>query len=575
LPTALKQAYKQQKQKQQQKQADPPAAAAPAAAAAVSDTAALSAAVSALGLEGDFGAELAQLLAAEDIPEVQEVDPEQQQQPQRGFVGRSGAKPQAARARKSPAEIAKAAAARRAARQRVSEKYLQSSAQALVKRAEREMADADEFEDVTDDDVIDAEATTLTQQQQGGEGGPAAAAGADDDDDLDWQALAQYEELEKYIGDVKQQQQAPGRKPAAAAAAANKVQVPAALSAAAAAEALKEEQEQQAAAPGPAAAQAAAPAAPPQQSSSSSSSLAPPKQPPQQQQQPSPVMASGKKGSKSKRAKQVAMFEKDLDELERFVNMFETMQASSSSSRQQLAQKPSLPGGGSSSTAAAAADPEAAGEAFLAALLGHDWEAELLDDLAAVIDEGEEEQQQAKQQQQQQQQARQLPQSAAGNGSSAASPAAAAVGVVSGQVDEEEDEDPWMDDITALLLGLVSISHQKYLGAPMPLPGLEAVTEEQRCGAFWSAPFSLLVLDDTAGNCVEYVNEGGVKALGRGYLDLFGQPAVELVHQGLESQVRGSGSCFILLCAHPGWVIDSDFRLCAFKAAGCCPALPL
>jgi hypothetical protein len=47
------------------------------------------------------------------------------------------------------------------------------------------------------------------------------------------------------------------------------------------------------------------------------------------------------------------------------------------------------------------------------------------------------------------------------------------------------------------------------------------------------------VLDDTAGNCVEYVNEGGVKALGRGYLDLFGQPAVDLVDQGLEPQVRG------------------------------------
>jgi hypothetical protein len=39
----------------------------------------------------------------------------------------------------------------------------------------------------------------------------------------------------------------------------------------------------------------------------------------------------------------------------------------------------------------------------------------------------------------------------------------------------------------------------------------------------------------------------GVKALGRGYLDLFGQPAVELVDQGLESQVRG-GTESLLSC---------------------------
>lgn len=96
-----------------------------------------------------------------------------------------------------------------------------------------------------------------------------------------------------------------------------------------------------------------------------------------------------------------------------------------------------------------------------------------------------------------------------------------------------------MDDITALLLGLVSISHQKYLNAPLPLPGgIEGVTEEQRCGAFWAAPWGLLVLDDSAENAVEYVNEAGSRALGGSYLDLFGQPAVALVDQGLTTQVN-------------------------------------
>lgn len=123
-----------------------------------------------------------------------------------------------------------------------------------------------------------------------------------------------------------------------------------------------------------------------------------------------------------------------------------------------------------------------------------------------------------------------------------------------------------MDDITALLLGLVSISHQKYFNQPLPLPGLEGVKEEQRCGAFWGAPWGLVVLDDSSQNCLEYVNEAACKMLGAGYLDLFGKAAVELVDPGLEAQVCVcvfSCVCLCCLCA-PNRSYTSQQTPCVF-----------
>lgn len=76
-----------------------------------------------------------------------------------------------------------------------------------------------------------------------------------------------------------------------------------------------------------------------------------------------------------------------------------------------------------------------------------------------------------------------------------------------------EGEAPWCDEVTTLLLGLVLISHQKYLEGPLG-PGLAEVPEAQRAAALWSAPFALLVADDSGDSRLEYVNDAAGGASG-------------------------------------------------------------
>lgn len=221
--------------------------------------------------------------------------------------------------------------------------------------------------------------------------------------------------------------------------------------------------------------------------------------------------------------------ERDLDELEGLAGLLESLDASVSAP---AARGSRLPGGGSSASrsggAAAAADT--AGDAVLRALLGQDWEAELLDELAAVVDEAEEED------------GGDVHRTIDVKARTLAAPAKNATEdapQTSWGEEEEENGEPWDDDVTALLLGLVAISHQKYVRAPLPLPGLEALPEEARCAAFWRAPWALLVLDDTAAAAVEYSNAAAAEGMLRSsYLGLFGRPAHELAGVSMENQVR-------------------------------------
>lgn len=73
---------------------------------------------------------------------------------------------------------------------------------------------------------------------------------------------------------------------------------------------------------------------------------------------------------------------------------------------------------------------------------------------------------------------------------------------------------------------------------PLPSPLWDTpVPEDQRVAAAWSAPFVLLVLDDSRQQQLEYSNAAASQLFGRGYLDLFGAAGHELV--ALEGQVRG------------------------------------
>lgn len=150
---------------------------------------------------------------------------------------------------------------------------------------------------------------------------------------------------------------------------------------------------------------------------------------------------------------------------------------------------------------------------------------------------------------------------------------------------EEEEADPWVDDVTTLLLGLVQLSHERYTRGLRPVaaaagdggataaaanaataaaslltaPLLPEVAgpdgQDARARAFWAADFPVLAFDDAADARVEYCNRaaagmlllragGGSPAAppsaaasllltdaeaGEGYLALFGAPAHELL----------------------------------------------
>ncbi|KAI8464162.1 MAG: hypothetical protein J3K34DRAFT_441413 [Monoraphidium minutum] len=78
-------------------------------------------------------------------------------------------------------------------------------------------------------------------------------------------------------------------------------------------------------------------------------------------------------------------------------------------------------------------------------------------------------------------------------------------------------------------------SHQKYLERPL---FDAAIPEEGRAAAAWSAPFILLVLDDSKRQQLEYSNAAASDLFGRSYLDLFGTAGHELVAPDADAQAE-------------------------------------
>ena len=87
--------------------------------------------------------------------------------------------------------------------------------------------------------------------------------------------------------------------------------------------------------------------------------------------------------------------------------------------------------------------------------------------------------------------------------------------------------------MTNLLLGLVGISHKKYLARPLLEP---EPAEEQRAAALWQAPFVLMVHDDSEECALEYGNQAAMKLFEMEYLDFFGTSSFALVHPDAEVQ---------------------------------------
>ena len=64
-----------------------------------------------------------------------------------------------------------------------------------------------------------------------------------------------------------------------------------------------------------------------------------------------------------------------------------------------------------------------------------------------------------------------------------------------------------------------------------------AVVEDERAAVVWSAPFILLVLDDSRQQQLEYSNAAASTLFGRDYLDLLGTPGHDLVAAEGDAQV--------------------------------------
>ncbi len=92
--------------------------------------------------------------------------------------------------------------------------------------------------------------------------------------------------------------------------------------------------------------------------------------------------------------------------------------------------------------------------------------------------------------------------------------------------EEDEGEAPWADEVSTLLLGLVSISHKKYLAKPVLEP---EPSEEQRAAAFWEVPFVLMVHDDSEQCLLEYGNKAALALFEMEYLDFFGTSSFAIV----------------------------------------------
>jgi PAS domain-containing protein len=65
----------------------------------------------------------------------------------------------------------------------------------------------------------------------------------------------------------------------------------------------------------------------------------------------------------------------------------------------------------------------------------------------------------------------------------------------------------------------------------------DAPAEDERASALWSAPFILLVLDDSPQQQLEYSNAAASELFGRDYLDMFGVAGHELIAPDADSQV--------------------------------------
>jgi hypothetical protein len=102
-----------------------------------------------------------------------------------------------------------------------------------------------------------------------------------------------------------------------------------------------------------------------------------------------------------------------------------------------------------------------------------------------------------------------------------------------GEGEQEEVEAPWADEVSNLLLGLVGISHKKYLARPLLEP---EPSEEQRAAAIWEAPFVLMVHDDSEACLLEYGNRAAMALFEMEYLDFFGTSSFALVHPDAEVQ---------------------------------------
>ena len=73
------------------------------------------------------------------------------------------------------------------------------------------------------------------------------------------------------------------------------------------------------------------------------------------------------------------------------------------------------------------------------------------------------------------------------------------------------------------------LAHRQLLEVP--------VTEDERAQYFWSAPWALMVIDDSPQASVEYVNAAMEQTTGSTYLELFGTPSSDVVAPGIEAQV--------------------------------------
>ncbi|GAX85298.1 hypothetical protein CEUSTIGMA_g12715.t1 [Chlamydomonas eustigma] len=93
--------------------------------------------------------------------------------------------------------------------------------------------------------------------------------------------------------------------------------------------------------------------------------------------------------------------------------------------------------------------------------------------------------------------------------------------------EEEEEEGPsWLDEVTTLLLGLVVISHQRYLDKPF---FEQDVPEEKRAAVFWNAPYALLVQDDSKEAMLEYANSKALDLLGYEFNDIYDLSSFDVV----------------------------------------------